>query len=557
MMLTLGKGYGFRGRSGLRQVRMSVGGVHPHAQTYWTAAKGTQTSKQAHDAFGKWADTLAAERNVNLKEFALGQLGKKLDEAVTAGHLTADEAAQYRVRAAGALGKAQAVAAVHAAGRANLHPVKKPVGGKHPHTQTYWEADRNAKLFIVNAIHKMANEKAEKARRVRGMILVQAVKNAVRDGKLGRSAGDRLQALVAKNLPDASEAIEVLRPDGESAPPDTVGTDLNNLVKDREVRSGLAMLLAGLDRMALTQSQVAKLHKYGLMDDDDSLNVYGSQILGTFKEWVSRQSHNLENLVGDGRTRKADYYTPEGVEAALAEGTPLTVKPIDPGEAGVNLTFKAVIKGLDGKKYTGAFKPKSGEADERPGAVDVGTLYRRERAAYEIDQMFGFDLVPPTVIRTMPGKKGGEVGSVQEWKEGDCAYLIDRWEDLVDHGELQRLAVLDYVTGNMDRHEGNFIVDSTYPSTKAKLWAIDNGYSIPDDSDLLGAYYKSDVHNIVQNLKLLKLRSPALKALKAVDQAHLRARMQRLGITDEAVHGLLARLNQVITMGKLPEYKEL
>lgn len=87
--------------------------------------------------------------------------------------------------------------------------------------------------------------------------------------------------------------------------------------------------------------------------------------------------------------------------------------------------------------------------------------YRAEVLAYEIDRMLGFNLVPPTVVRTF----NGEVGSLQLFKNSS---KIAR----PNAQSLNKQHFFDYLIDNRDRHSGNFLV-----APNGNVISIDNGLS--------------------------------------------------------------------------------
>ena len=96
-----------------------------------------------------------------------------------------------------------------------------------------------------------------------------------------------------------------------------------------------------------------------------------------------------------------------------------------------------------------------------------------EVAAYEIATALGLDIVPPTALREMPD---GRVASLQAWIEGaDTAAALSRdgVHDYLPIKQVQNMWVLDAITGNMDRHTGNFLISRD----KKRIHAIDNGMS--------------------------------------------------------------------------------
>jgi len=103
----------------------------------------------------------------------------------------------------------------------------------------------------------------------------------------------------------------------------------------------------------------------------------------------------------------------------------------------------------------------------------------RELVSFELDRLFGFDLVPPTVGREI-SKVG--YGSVQAWVDRPTAWKwIDKGYDYREDRTnpwLHRLAAFDFIRGEIDRHANNWIMDE-----QRRVYAIDNGYSIVKGDD--------------------------------------------------------------------------
>lgn len=108
-------------------------------------------------------------------------------------------------------------------------------------------------------------------------------------------------------------------------------------------------------------------------------------------------------------------------------------------------------------------------AAERPLWDFPSGLARREVAAYELSAAFGWELVPPTVLRDGPL---GE-GSVQRFVDADFA---EHYFTLRDHERhdpaFRRLCAFDLVANSTDRKGGHVLVDADH-----HVWAIDNGLS--------------------------------------------------------------------------------
>jgi hypothetical protein len=88
--------------------------------------------------------------------------------------------------------------------------------------------------------------------------------------------------------------------------------------------------------------------------------------------------------------------------------------------------------------------------------------YESEIAAYELSKLIGLDMVPPTVERRVDGSKG----SAQLWVE-HCTLLRDRDPNTApDIGawnrQVYRQRVWDNLIGNIDRNQGNLLVDQAW-----------------------------------------------------------------------------------------------
>jgi len=117
-----------------------------------------------------------------------------------------------------------------------------------------------------------------------------------------------------------------------------------------------------------------------------------------------------------------------------------------------------------------------------------GTLHQREQGAYEIDKLLGEGVIVPATISTGTGETG--LGSYQDMIPGLKSFnragndLKDiSTDDLLRHQDVQRLLVLDAITGHQDRHRSNLTFSLVDPTKKAtadnvRFHAIDNGYSL-------------------------------------------------------------------------------
>jgi uncharacterized repeat protein (TIGR03843 family) len=95
----------------------------------------------------------------------------------------------------------------------------------------------------------------------------------------------------------------------------------------------------------------------------------------------------------------------------------------------------------------------------------IGTLARREVAAFQVSEAMGWGIVPPTVLREGPF---GE-GMVQQWIHHDDT--VDLVEMVVgDDPRLRRMAVFDAVVNNTDRKVGHLL-----PLPDGHVHGVDHG----------------------------------------------------------------------------------
>ena len=131
---------------------------------------------------------------------------------------------------------------------------------------------------------------------------------------------------------------------------------------------------------------------------------------------------------------------------------------------GSNYTFAVGIETPDGQDMLAIYKPRSGESPLYD--FPDGTLFKREVASYLLSKRLGWNLVPPTVIRSGPHG----VGSLQLYiePEPDGPELRHFWGQ--HHPEVERLILFDHITNNADRKIGHCLRDA-----EGKVWGIDHG----------------------------------------------------------------------------------
>lgn len=136
-----------------------------------------------------------------------------------------------------------------------------------------------------------------------------------------------------------------------------------------------------------------------------------------------------------------------------------------------------------------------GQRAAYPG-IRVGEGVFREVAAFLVDQFFGFGIVPKTyfakfthpvffLAREQIGSRKiakTKMGSFQEFIAGFTS-LSDQRIQNVDVIELQLLACLDVIIGNLDRNTGNILIN------EGKIAAIDHGLCFSDLPEDLCTWY--------------------------------------------------------------------
>ena len=95
----------------------------------------------------------------------------------------------------------------------------------------------------------------------------------------------------------------------------------------------------------------------------------------------------------------------------------------------------------------------------------IGTLARREVAAFLVSEATGWGIVPPTVLREGPYGPG----MVQQWIHGDPT--VDLVALVVgDDPRLRRMAVFDAIVNNTDRKGGHLL-----PMPDGHIHGVDHG----------------------------------------------------------------------------------
>lgn len=136
-----------------------------------------------------------------------------------------------------------------------------------------------------------------------------------------------------------------------------------------------------------------------------------------------------------------------------------------------NYTFLARVSGR-GESVLAVYKPVAGETPLWD--FPIGSLSRREVAAYLVARELGWPHVPPTVIRDGPEGPG----SVQLFVEFDPReHYFTLRERMPD--DFRRVALFDMVINNADRKAGHCLL-----APNGRVFLVDHGVCFGEDPKL-------------------------------------------------------------------------
>ena len=177
------------------------------------------------------------------------------------------------------------------------------------------------------------------------------------------------------------------------------------------------------------------------------------------------------------------------------------------------------------------YKPIAGE---RPlWDFPDGNLASREVAAFEISELGGFHLIPPTVFRDGPF---GE-GALQLWID------VDENADLVafaqsEDPQLRSMALLDAILNNTDRKFGHLLL-----ATDGRLSGCDHGVTLHSEDKL---------RTVLWQWSGAALTQTELDQLTELRQS-IDSNLLRQWITDQEIAALQRRISRLLETQKMPE----
>ncbi|MFD6160927.1 hypothetical protein ACFWF7_03725 [Nocardia sp. NPDC060256] len=221
-------------------------------------------------------------------------------------------------------------------------------------------------------------------------------------------------------------------------------------------------------------------------------------------------------------------YQPSQAEQAM-NNSKIVGSPEPVAGSNTNLAFTVTLDIGSSSIY----KPIFGESLAGRIGTPVPMGYNEVLAA-RIDEILDFGLVPPTGL--IAGPRG--TGSNQLWMESIASLPYVRYP----RSQRERMAVFDYVIGNADRHYKNFLTDPN-----GNLIAIDHGHSFPFTPDPIAGIRSDFVYNFVG----VNLSPEMMAKVRAVDTQHLRIALKDTGLPAASIDGVLARLAEIRTHGRI------
>jgi hypothetical protein len=299
------------------------------------------------------------------------------------------------------------------------------------------------------------------------------------------------------------------------------------------------------DEVLKPQGPVLKMFEAALKDNPVENNVLRHAMQGALDKAQADLQAKTEKL--KGLSKQLATTAPEQVpgicktlEAALLDPEATVLKKTHLG-GGINSTY--IVHLSNGARAV--FKPTAGEDQSKlRKQCEEDHQGKREQAAYIVDKAMGhLGRVPPTVRRTIVDQDG-------KAEEGALLYFIpnaktakistgrrDISGDPKNPG-YHRMAVLDNVIGNLDRHGGNWMM------TEGKdALPIDHGLSFPHQNKEQG-YINFDFK---QPVELHDQDRQGLENLVAQEQS-IRAELSPL-LEPVAVDSMYERVGKMRTEG--------
>jgi len=242
------------------------------------------------------------------------------------------------------------------------------------------------------------------------------------------------------------------------------------------------------------------------------------------KSWETRKRALAE--IPAPKVSRGDWANQNAeAERQLAVSPVAGIKPLG---GGISETYKAIL--ANGMKVN----------------VKVCNSAESEVGVWEVAKLVGMDdMVPPAVIRDVdvPGNEaaskfirrhepGVKRSSVALWKVGTPAADITDENVAFDGDEdMQRAAMFDYVTGNCDRHAGNWVINA-----EGKIGLIDHNLAF---AGFPYSEFLNQAQGRMPNASPAKFMAPYF-----AKKSQIADRLRKTGISDEQISDVMARIDK-------------
>lgn len=309
-----------------------------------------------------------------------------------------------------------------------------------------------------------------------------------------------------------------------------LGYELEQLDTREDARNFLKALLA----KHFDDPPLARAFEAGLAFADDVRFGSGSDWVGRhmFEVFIEEKRHVLEAYAV--RVRKGQN---------KAFGQQIVDVLYDAHEAGVNDSIVLELK--DGRKIL--FKPIEGEMSGIRFSIPAGTYAEREVAGKHVVDALGWNhLVPETEIITVAGKKGAAVLWIDD--AVGLANMSSNPQGFIAASNREHTVqsiLFDWVIGNTDRHQGNYMSLPDFDVNKRRIGLIDHGLAFPDkpgDTILIDQYTRAISTGLIKSSDPLPREMIEMMALLGDE---IETAMDRPGISRNAVTGMRYRLQRL------------
>jgi hypothetical protein len=167
---------------------------------------------------------------------------------------------------------------------------------------------------------------------------------------------------------------------------------------------------------------------------------------------------------GDTRAANVEAWAPSPLDTAATLDF-LRTAALEPVGWLVGSSNNAMVVQASGDRQAmlAVWKPTAGE--QPLFDFPIGTLTRREVAAFLVSEVLGWGIVPPTLLRDGPAGEGMLQAWIETDPDADVIAMVNG-----DDPRLRRVATLDAILNNTDRKAGHLL-----PVQGGHLFAVDHG----------------------------------------------------------------------------------